>query len=143
MIYHELRDRQGRILSSNLEEFPRAKIFEGQETVNITIDGIKNVYREYSDGVVRLVADANEKLMKSSRTVSKIADGYSQFISTIKKVTSQNDSKYAVLYHNLVTTHAKLQGEVGSVISDTALMGCDSHAAQQGLVREAIKSDSE
>ncbi len=143
MIYHELKDIENRLLSSNLEEFNKSSLFSGKEKENITIEKIKNIYREYDFGSVRLIATEDELAAKTSRISSRVADAYSRMILTIKKIRDDSDYTYTTLRHNLVTTHTKLQGEVGSVVSESELMKCEQHSDQVDFVKKSILSDTQ
>ncbi len=143
MIYHELKDTENRLLSSNLEEFTKSSIFSGKEKENITLEKIKNIYREYDFGSVRLIATENELAAKTSRISSQTADAYSRMILTIKKIRDDSDYTYTTLRHNLVTTHTKLQGEVGSVVSESELMKCEQHSDQVDFVKKSILFDTQ
>lgn len=143
MIYHELRDIEDDILSSNLDKFSLRNIFHEKEKENITINKVKNIYRKYDFGTVRLIVTEDELAAKSSRISSQTADAYSGMILTIKKIRDDSDYAYTILRHNLVTTHTKLQGEVESVVPESELMRCEQHSDQIDLVKKSILSNTE
>ena len=142
MIYHELKDSEGYILSSNLEEFTLKAIFDGKERENTTLNKYKNIYREYDFGSVRLIATEDELATQSSRISSQVADAYSRMILTLKKMRDDSAYTYTTLRHNLVTTHTKLQGEVGSIVTENELMRCEKHSDQISLVKKSISFDT-
>lgn len=143
MIYFELCDKNGEILFSNIDECVEAPIFEGREKVTHTINEVKNIFRESSEGFVRLIAVNERDVVNSSSITTKTVRAYEQLIKILKKYKSEQTDSYTIFFHNLINTHTKLQGEAGSIVCEFDLIQCEDHQDQLSVVAKAIKSDIE
>lgn len=141
MIYYELKDQESLVLSSNIADFSNIAMFDGKERENIKIGKYKNIYRIYPHGTVRLIIANDKDLLNSTRLVSDTANAFSYTLAVMRKMKNIQEERYRVFSHNLVTTHAKLQGEVNSVIPDSILVACSQHSEQFEAVKKAISSD--
>ena len=140
MIYYAIFRKDGSILCSNLDDCKFRDVFIGKEVENTPfIDGVRNIYREYEDGMVRLVVTVNEK--STNRILTRIADAYASFIPILYKNQEDINSKFTIFSHNLITAHAKLQGEIESVISGRELSRCKTHQEQLNKAITAVSTD--
>lgn len=140
MIYYEVRSRSdGAILASTLSRCPGHELFLNHTTDNIQIGEHKHVYREYPDWIVRLIALKDEELLKSGRIATRTADAYAELAPIVIGMRESQEKASKVFFHNLVTTHAQLQGEAESILPERALMATNSHADQLKVAQEAVR----
>jgi len=123
MIFHEVRDTQGKIVSSNLENCSFCKKFKNEESENTVIGDHRNVFRSFDNGSVRLISENNNELISSTRARERTACAFRELIPILSRLKENDDLRYSILSHNLTETHANLQGEIGTIIDDELLQG--------------------
>lgn len=139
MIFYELKDNEGFILASTISSCSEGIVFVGQEEKNLKNKLLRNVYRKTRNGSVRLVIFKEKDLMNSSRLVSNKIDIYTDTIDILIKIKADQASLYKILFHNLITTHASLQGEVGSIVKEEDMMGSLNYKEQINVIEKNIK----
>lgn len=140
MIFFEIKDKEtDTTIASNLEKFV-STVFVGRENQNIKIGKYKNAVRENALYSLRLIIVNDEALLNSSSMLTRTAETYLNFAPVIKGIKRDNEAGYKVFFHNLITTHAQLQGEVESILPEHSLIGCDTHNQQLNVAKKAIQT---
>jgi len=139
MIYFELRNRHDNsVLESTLAKCSGLQLFESAPLENAQRGGFKNIVREYPQWIVRLIASDDDELLNSARAASRTADAYAEIAPVLNGIKRDNKAAFKVFFHNLVTTHAQLQGEIEAIFPERLFIEAESHAEQTKVAREAI-----
>jgi signal transduction histidine kinase len=141
MIYHEIRDSLGVVISSNIEKFDDEHVFVGKENENIqTAQKVKNFFRSYKNCSVRLVTTSDENF--TTRIASRTADAFAGMVTSLEKIKEDKNLAFLILSHNLITSHGKIQGEIESVVLEP-LTKYKTHLEQKDKIKQLILSDIE
>lgn len=141
MIYYELKNRSdGATLVSTLSKCPGHELFTNHADKNIQVGEYKHTYREYPNWIVRLIASKDEELFKSGKIATRTANAYAELAPIVNEMRRSQETAYKIFFHNLVTTHAQLQGETESILPERALMATDSHADQLKVAQNAVRN---
>ncbi|MFA5990811.1 MAG: hypothetical protein WC794_01020 [Candidatus Doudnabacteria bacterium] len=141
MIYFEIRNNKGLILATNIDSFNDNNLFLGNEYKNISVKNYKNVFKKFESGTVRLIGDKKDDLFLSKKIVSRTIQAYSEIINVLNSLKTSQESTNKIFFHNLITTHTRLQGEVETIISEDALIKCNDHISQIAAVKKSIQSN--
>ncbi len=139
MIYYYLTAPSGDMVASTFDEYPAALQLINRTEPSGELNGLRFIYRDYAEGSVRIVATGDDrKLISTTRHASKTAEAYSQLIPLFSKLEETYKHKYAVVSHNIVTTHSRLQDLVAALVSEQDLTVTDTHAEQVKIVEDKI-----
>lgn len=117
MIYFEIRNKQRRVIASNISSCPVdiVGLCRDHKKTNIWInENIRHVYRENEKGEVRLIILDDKDLANSKKGIARIADAYLSLISPLKIIEKEQRSRFDQIIkrfaHNLVDLDKQLKG---------------------------------
>ncbi len=129
MIFYEIKDQSdGQILVSTVSECPFGSSY-------------KTIEKSESGWSIRILASRDEELAKSTRIAARTIKAFAEMASVARGMKKKHDSGYKAFFHNLVTTHAQLQGEIESIIPEVSLIDAENHSQQLAIAREAVRKN--
>lgn len=142
MTYFEIFDKEdGTILASTLSKCPGLHHFAENPGENMQNGGFKNAVREYPHCTVRIIATEDPELMNGSRGITRVANIYADLVSVLKGMKRDQQAGYKVFSHNLITAHAKLQGEVESILPEAGFRESRTYEEQLNVAERAVNTN--
>ncbi len=147
MIYFEIRNKQDRVLASNLESCPGEIIdsLVGKEKENVRIGNVRNAFREDADAEIQLVIVNDKELSNSTRGISRVAATYLSLVPQFLEIERRQRAHFDVIIgrfaHNLVDIDRKVKGHLERLAPDT--LREKTYADFRDTVEERIKSNTQ
>jgi light-regulated signal transduction histidine kinase (bacteriophytochrome) len=122
MIYFEIRNKEGRILASNLDSCPVLDYFLGNEGENLAQKDARNVIRNNISGEVRLIIHDDKELLNSSKGMARLASVYLSLIPQFEVIEQRQRQHFDLIIdrfaHNLVDINRKIKSHLERLASD-------------------------
>jgi signal transduction histidine kinase len=147
MIYFEIRNKQDRVLASNLESCPGEIIdsLVSKEKENVRVRNVRNAFRESEDAEIRLVIVEDKELANSTRGISRVANTYLSLVPQFQEIERRQRQHFDVIIgrfaHNLVDIDRKVKGHLERLAPDT--LREKTYADFRDIVEERIKNNTQ
>lgn len=135
MIFFEIIKNNDTVLS-NIKSHSR------QEFLNSST--VRNISRSINGFKINLFGtDYDYKLLANKHIADKTAEAYLNIISVKDDLRNEYGQEYAILSHNLITSHSLLQDAVWRIIPEVSLVDAENHSSQIDIVKKLLEANQQ